>query len=104
MDDYRQLAGNLNASEWAKKFYGLKRNYDSMSRICQEKCARNEQLEGEMSELADRSDKYEDLLAAKNKATEKNEQLLTENTTLQTTVLSDNVIFIDSYPSCTFSS
>jgi len=84
MDDYRQLAGNLNASEWAKKYYGLKRNYDSMSRICKEKCARNEQLEGEMTNLVDRNDKYESLLMEKNEATKRNKQLLSDNGSLQT--------------------
>jgi len=77
------LAGNLNASEWAKKYYGLKRNYDAISRICKEKCARNDQLEGEVSRLAERSEKYDDLLLRSNESAERSKNLSATNCSLQ---------------------
>ena len=52
-----------------------------------------------MSELADRSEKYDDLLAERNEVTEKNKHLLTDNTTLHTTLLSPihihSIIYIE---------
>ena len=34
MEDYSAFAGNLSNDKWAKKYYELKRNYDSVTRIC----------------------------------------------------------------------
>ena len=90
--NYRALAGSLSTTEWAEKFYGLRRNYESMSRICKEKCKRNEELEGEISGLFEKNEKYDALQASKKQYMLENTKLYRENSTMQDSVLS--VIFM----------
>eukprot|EP01083_Nonionella_stella_P041382 112211_1 len=87
MNDYRALAGNTSAIEWAKKYYALNRNYDSVTRICKEKCARNDDLEGELSVLNALNNKYDTMEAMNKEYATQNQALTKQNASLNASVL-----------------
>ena len=88
MDDYHALKENLSAPELSKKYHGLKRNYDSMTRICKEKCLRNNTLEGELTKLSEIKEKYDKLQVTNEENAQEKKALRQENEVLNRSVLS----------------
>ena len=85
MDDYH-TANISNTKDWAKKYYALKRNYDTITRICKEKCNKNDELQQEISCLIKKKNKFDELDLKNKQYENENNELIMKNSDLNHSV------------------
>ena len=72
----------VDHKEFAQKYYGLKRNYDSITRICKDTCSKNEELEKEITKLRGERNKFDEVFEKNKLIIKQNNELIENNTKL----------------------